>query len=76
MKVTQQDPTPQPARQALGVSELAATLGISRATLYNAWRDGGGPQRMRIRGRVLVSHEAIERWRRELEAGVAGGVDT
>jgi predicted DNA-binding transcriptional regulator AlpA len=68
MKSIQQDPTPQPARQALGVSELAAALGISRATLYNAWRGGGGPKRMRIRGRVLVSREAMELWRRELES--------
>jgi predicted DNA-binding transcriptional regulator AlpA len=63
----------QPARQAYGVNEVAALLGVSRATLYNAWKGGAGPRRIRIRGRVLVSHDSLSRWLTALEETKAGG---
>ncbi len=54
--------------QAYSVSEFARAFRLSRATVYNMWRDGGGPQRMRVRGRVLISRNAAERWRQQVEA--------
>jgi hypothetical protein len=53
---------------AYSVNEFANAFRVSRATLYNLWRAGGGPLRMRVRGRVLISREAAERWRAEMEA--------
>ena len=55
-------------REAFTVAEFARAYRLSRATLYNLWKDGEGPKRMRVRGRVVVSRDAAERWRRELEA--------
>jgi predicted DNA-binding transcriptional regulator AlpA len=59
---------PAAEREAFTVAELAEAYRLSRATLYNLWKDGCGPKRMRVRGRVLVSRDAAEHWRRHLEA--------
>jgi predicted DNA-binding transcriptional regulator AlpA len=56
---------------AFTVDEFAEAYRLSRATLYNLWRDGAGPTRMRVRGRVLISWAAAEDWRREVEQAVA-----
>lgn len=56
---------------AYSVSEFATAYGISKATLYNMWRDGCGPMRMRVRGRVLISCTAAEKWRQDLESTAA-----
>jgi hypothetical protein len=52
---------------AYSIDELAAAFRVSRATLYNLWRSGGGPARMRVRGRVVVSRAAADAWRAKLE---------
>jgi len=56
-----------PEREAFTVAEFAQAYRLSRATLYNIWKDGDGPARMRVRGRVLISRAAAENWRREVE---------
>lgn len=56
-----------PQREAFTVAELAQAYRLSRATLYNLWKSGRGPKRVRIRGRVLISRDAADCWRRELE---------
>ena len=53
---------------AFTIDEFARAFRVSRATLYNLWRAGNGPQRMRVRGRVLISRAAAERWRAEVES--------
>lgn len=53
---------------AFTIDEFAQAFRLSRATLYNLWRAGGGPQRMRVRGRVLTGRAAAETWRAELES--------
>jgi hypothetical protein len=58
-------------REAYTVTELARAYRLSRATLYNLWREGVGPQRMRVHGRVLISREAAEKWRQRVEAASA-----
>jgi hypothetical protein len=64
--------TPQQSQEpplAFSVQEFARAYRVSRATLYNLWRAGAGPARMRVRGRVLISREAAENWRKALETG-------
>jgi Helix-turn-helix domain len=60
-----------PTREAFTVGEFAEAFRLSRATVYNMWRDGCGPAKMRARGRVLISREAADRWRREIESAEA-----
>src|SRR5256885_10624983 len=54
---------------AFTVDEFAEAFRLSRATVYNMWRDGRGPAKMRVRGRVLISREAADRWRRAPTVG-------
>lgn len=56
---------------AFTVDEFAEAFRLSRATVYNLWRDGCGPAKMRVRGRVLISRESADRWRREIESAGA-----
>ena len=65
---TQGSSTDALAREAFSIDELAKAYRLSRATLYNLWKDGEGPQRMRVRGRVLISRDAAEKWRQHVEA--------
>jgi excisionase family DNA binding protein len=53
---------------AFTVDEFAEAFRLSRATVYNMWRDGCGPAKMRVRGRVLISRQAADAWRRTVEA--------
>ena len=55
-------------QQAYSVPEFAQAFGLSRATIYNLWRDGVGPAKMRVRGRTLISTAAAAEWRRQMEA--------
>jgi predicted DNA-binding transcriptional regulator AlpA len=59
----------QPAvdRVAYSVIEFAQAHGVSRAHLYNLWKDGLGPKAMRVGRRTLISKEAAETWRRKME---------
>jgi len=56
---------------AFTVAEFAEAYRLSRATIYNLWRDGDGPAKMRVRGRVLISRAAAEKWRRQVEQSEA-----
>jgi len=56
---------------AFTVNEFAEAFRLSRATVYNMWRDGTGPAKMRVRGRVLISRAAAEDWRRDVEQSEA-----
>jgi len=57
--------------QAFTVNEFARAYRLSRATVYNLWRDGAGPAKMRVRGRVLISRNAAEKWRQTVECAEA-----
>lgn len=54
--------------QAFSVDEFASAFRISRATVYNMWRAGQGPARMRVLGRVVISRAAADDWRRRMES--------
>jgi len=56
---------------AFTVEEFAEAFRLSRATIYNLWRDGAGPARMRVRGRVLISRDAADKWRQQVEGRAA-----
>ena len=58
-------------QEAFTVDEFAEAYRLSRATVYNLWRDGCGPAKMRVRGRVLISREAANLWRQQVEAAEA-----
>lgn len=60
--------SPPAEKQAFTVDEFAEAFRLSRATVYNMWRDGSGPARMRVRGRVLISRSAAKEWRKNVEA--------
>ncbi len=51
--------------RAFSVNQYCEDHNICRATLYNLWRDGRGPRRMKIGHRTMISIEAAEDYRRE-----------
>ena len=52
---------------AYSVPEFCDLHRFSRAHLYKLWKDGLGPDRMRVGGRTLISAEAAARWRQRME---------
>ena len=56
---------------AYSIAEFCRLHQISRASLYNYWREGVGPTVMKVGSRRLISLEAAQRWRREREAAAA-----
>lgn len=55
-------------RAAFTVAEFCEANRISRAGLYNAWRDGQGPRFFKLGARRLITVEAAREWRSRLEA--------
>jgi hypothetical protein len=53
--------------EAVDIPTFCLLHSISRASLYNLWRNGHGPTVMRIGSRVLISRESAALWRREME---------
>jgi hypothetical protein len=49
------------------VSEFCAAYRISRGLFYNMVREGRGPGLMKVGRRTLISQEAAEDWRRQME---------
>jgi len=47
----------------LTTTEAAAAARVSVRTLENYWRDGTGPTRTRIGGRVFISRSDLAAWR-------------
>lgn len=52
------------------IQDFADAHHISRATMYNMWRAGGGPAKMQVMGRVLISREAAREWRKSVEGAM------
>lgn len=58
-----------PERAAFTVEAFCISHSISRAHLYQLWKDGLGPKRIPGIGRkVLISVEAAREWRSQMEA--------
>jgi hypothetical protein len=60
-------PKPTADRDAYTVEEFCRRHAISRGTYYNLKNLGLGPREARALGRVLVTREAAEAWRRARE---------
>ena len=58
-------------RLSLTIDEFCVAHGISRGTYYNLRDIGKAPAEMRAMGRVLISRESAEAWRRAREADAA-----
>lgn len=58
-------------RLAYSVDEYCDAHGICRGSLYNLWRRGDGPKRMKLGSRTLISVEAADAYRRQCEAATA-----
>ncbi len=55
-------------RDAFSISEFCRRHGLGRTSYYELKKTGEAPREMRIGGRILISREAAEQWRRRMEA--------
>jgi hypothetical protein len=63
-------------RLGYSIDEWCAGYDICRASYYNRRKDGSAPRTIKIGGRVIITVEADEEWRREREmaaVATAGG---
>lgn len=51
----------------ISVSDFCRAHGISRAMFYKLTKEGRGPRTAKVGRRTLISQEAAEEWRREME---------
>ena len=54
--------------QVYTIDEFCMANRICRATFYNILKAGKGPVIMRVGTKTLISEEASENWRRQLES--------
>lgn len=52
---------------AYTISEFCEIVGISRSTLYEAWKNGYGPKDFKIGKKRFISRESALEWIRSLE---------
>lgn len=68
-------PAPEPiladvpalSKLAYSIKEAAEVSGLSRAFLYNEWKEGRGPSRLKAGKRTLITDESLRSWLRSLE---------
>ena len=65
---------PTTERDCYTLDEFCRRHAISRGTFYNLKAIGKAPVEMRAMGRVLISRESAEAWRRAREAKADGDV--
>ncbi len=53
--------------EAYGVQQFCYAHNLGRATFYSLVKQGRGPRLMKIGRRTLISREAAEEWRRQME---------
>ncbi len=58
----------QTEKKAYTIPLFCEAYGISRSALYNAFKRGYGPRIMKVGRRTLISVDAAETWRAQLEA--------
>jgi predicted DNA-binding transcriptional regulator AlpA len=61
----------QETRIAYSINEYCDAMRISRGTLYNLWKAGRGPRRMKIGCRTIISVEAAAEYQRRCESELA-----
>jgi hypothetical protein len=60
--------------QAYTIDEFCKAHRISRAGLYNRWKEGKGPRFHYNGSRRLISVEAAREWQRQMEEDAAAGL--
>ena len=58
---------------ALSVPEFCDAYGISKSFFYKLMRQGQAPATMQIGKRRLISSDAAEQWRKDMEEASKGG---
>jgi predicted DNA-binding transcriptional regulator AlpA len=56
---------------AFDIDEFCQRNHISRGTFYNLRKQGNGPRVMKVGGRTIITPEAEDDWRRNMEEKVA-----
>ena len=56
---------------AFDIDEFCQRNYISRGTFYNLRKQGNGPRVMKVGGRTIITPEAEDDWRRNMEEKVA-----
>lgn len=51
----------------LAPEDVAEVVGLSRGSIYNLWRAGQGPKRVKIGNRLLCTKASIKNWIDELK---------
>ena len=59
---------------ALSVEEFCNAYGISTSFFYKLMKQGKAPTTMQLGARRLISSEAAEQWRKQMETPTKGGV--
>ena len=49
------------------ISEFCVSHRMSRSLLYKLWKEGSGPEFMKVGTRTLISKESAARWRKRME---------
>jgi excisionase family DNA binding protein len=62
-------PDATPNKPIYSVKELCCQFGISRASFYKLLQEGKGPRVLKAGKRTLITQEAVEAWKRRMEAG-------
>jgi hypothetical protein len=55
-------------QDAYSIQQFCSRHSLSRSSFYNLKAAGKGPKLMTANGRVLISKESAEAWRRQCEA--------
>lgn len=58
-------------KHAFSVPEFCAAYSIGRAKLYRMLKAGEGPRIMKVGRKTIISKEAAEEWRRNIEEKTA-----
>jgi len=57
-------------QNAESVADFCRSHAISRSLFYKLAREGKAPRIMKVGRRTLITTEAAQEWRQEMEAGV------
>lgn len=55
-------------KQAFSIPEFCAAYSVGRAKLYRMMKAGEGPRIMKVGRKTIISKEAADEWRRNIEA--------
>jgi predicted DNA-binding transcriptional regulator AlpA len=71
--VDDQGHRPAPTRSLQSIPAFCADNGISRSLFYRLVSEGRGPRVTKVGRRTLISSEAAQEWRHQMEATTQAG---